>query len=305
MSSNVLVKLLEALVARLPTWHEMISPLKEEIKRLEAGIIGEEFIQKILVGQPYTLISDVTLEQQQIDFIVITERSCIVLEVKNIRGKIQLTDSPRQMIRELEDGSVNIFTSPVAQLENNVRAVRHFFKKYNWDLPIYGAICFPFNTATFSPFQSNYPILVGKDLLNFLARVQKGEMRISAKQVKQLARQLRQASVPYVRDPLCVRYKIDSANLKVGCRCPDCDHVGMTRKFAEWVCVRCGKCSRDAHKAALLEYAHMISDTITVAEAMEFLGIESRHVARRLLLDAKAKQEGSTNKSIYKLSRVM
>ena len=305
MSSKILVKLLEALVARLPTWHEMISPLNEEIKRLEPGITGEEFIQKILVGQPYKLISDVILEQQQIDFIVLTERSCVVLEVKNIRGKIQLTDSPRQMLRELDDGTVNIFTSPVAQLENNIRAVHHFFKKYNWNLPIYGAICFPFNTATFSPFQSNYPVLVGKDLLNFLARVQKGEMRITAKQVKQLARQLRQASVPYVRAPLCVRYKIDSADLKVGCRCPDCGHVGMTRKFAEWVCVRCGKCSRDAHKAALFEYAHMISDTITVAEVMEFLGVESRHVARRLLLDAKAKQEGSTNKSIYKLSRVM
>ena len=303
MSSKILVKLLEALVARLPTWHEMISPLNEEIKRLEAGITGEEFIQKILVGQPYKLISDVILEQQQIDFIVLTERSCVVLEVKNIRGKIQLTDSPRQMLRELDDGTVNIFTSPVAQLENNIRSVRHLFKKYNWDLPIYGAICFPFNTATFSPFQSDYPILVGKDLLNFLARVQKGEMRISSKQVKQLARQLRQASVPYMRDPLCVRYKIDFADLKVGCRCPDCGHVGMTRKFAEWVCVGCGKCSRDAHKAALFEYAHMIRDTITVAEAMEFLGVGNRSLARRLLLSTKAKRTGNTHQSKYVLRK--
>ena len=303
MSSKILVQLLEALVSRLPTWHEMIGSLKEEIKRLEAGIIGEEFIQKILDGQPYSLISDITLDQQQIDFIVLTERSCVVLEVKNIRGKIQLTDSPRQMIRELDDGTVNIFTSPVAQLENNVRSVRHFFKKHNWDLPIYGAICFPFNTATFSPFQSDYPILVGKDLLNFLARAQKGEMRVNSKQIKQLARQIRQASVPYARDPLCVRYKINFADLKGGCRCPECGHVGLTRKFAEWVCVRCGKCSRGAHEAALFEYAHMVSDTITVAEAMKFLGVESRFVARKMLLNSKAKQYGKTHKSLYKLKK--
>ena len=151
MSSKILVKLLEALVARLPTWHEVIEPITEEIKRLEAGIIGEEFIHKILDGQQYMLIPDVILDQQQIDLIVLSERSCVVLEVKNIRGKIQLTDTPRQMIREQGDGTINIFTSPVAQLENNLRAMRHFLNKHNWHLPLYGAICFPFNTATFSP----------------------------------------------------------------------------------------------------------------------------------------------------------
>ena len=304
MSSKILVKLLEALVARLPTWHEMIEPISEEIKRLEAGIIGEEFIHKILDGQQYILIPDVILDQQQIDLIVLTYRSCVVLEVKNIRGKIQLTDAPRQMIRERDDGTINIFTSPVAQLENNLRAMRNLLNKHNWTLPLYGAICFPFNTATFSPFKSDYPILVGKDILNFLARTQKGEAKIVAKQLKQMARQIRHASVGYARDPLCERYKIDFADLKGGCRCLACGHVGMTRKYAEWVCVRCGACSRNAHVAALFEYAHFVSDTITVAEAMKFLGVESRHVVRRLLLDAKAKQTGSTNKSIYKLKKV-
>ena len=128
-------------------------------------------------------------------------------------------------------------------------------------------------------------------------------MRITAKQVKQLARQLRQASVPYVRDPLCVRYKINVADLKVGCRCPACGHVGMTRKFAEWACVRCGKCSRDAHKAALFEYAHMVSDSITIAEAMEFLGVGNRSLARRLLISTKAKRIGNTHQSKYILRK--
>ncbi len=303
MSSKILVKLLEALVARLPTWHEMIEPITDEIKRLEAGIIGEEFIRKILDGQQYMLVPDVILDQQQIDLIVLSERSCVVLEVKNIRGKIHLTDSPRQMIREQGDGTINIFTSPVAQLENNLRAMRHFLNKHNWPLPLYGAICFPFNTATFSPFNSDYPVLVGKDILNFLARAQKGEPKIVAKQLKVLARQIRHASVGYARDPLCVRYKIDFPDLKGGCRCSACGFVGMTRKYAEWVCVRCGAYSRNAHVAALFEYAHFVSDTITVTEAMKFLGVESRHIARRLLLDAKAKQMGSTNKSIYKLKK--
>ena len=213
MSSKILVKLLEALVARLPTSHDLIGPLTEEMKRLEAGIIGEEFIHKILEGQQYLLISDVILDQQQIDLIVLSERSCVVLEVKNIRGKIQLTETPRQMIRELDDGTVNIFTSPVAQLENNLRAMHRLLKKHNCDLPLYGAICFPFNTSTFSPFKSDYPILVGKDILNFLARAQKSEAMVSAKQLKQLVRQIRQASVPYEREPLCVRYKINFADL--------------------------------------------------------------------------------------------
>ena len=305
MSSKSLVILLEALVARLPTWHEMTEPITEEIKRLEAGIIGEEFIHKILEGEQYILIPDVTLDQQQIDLILLSERSCVVLEVKNIRGKIHLTDSPRQMIREQDDGTVNIFTSPVAQLENNLRAMRLLLNKHNWPLPLYGAICFPFNTATFSPFKSDYPVLVGKDILNFLARTQRGEAKVSTKQLKVLARQIRQASVGYARGPLCARYKIDFADLKGGCRCPKCGYVGMTRKYAEWVCVRCGTISRTAHVAALFEYAHIVSDTITVAQAMKFLGVESRYVTRRLLLEAKAKQTGSTNKSIYKLKKVL
>ena len=305
MSSKTLVQLLEALVKRLPSWHEIIVSLTEEIKRLEAGIVGEEFIYKILEGQQYVLISDVVLDQQQIDLIVLSERSCVVLEVKNIRGKIHLTDKPRQMIRETGDGTVNIFTSPVAQLENNLRAMHRFLNKQNWDIPLYGAICFPFNTATFSPFKSDYPILVGKDILNFLARAQKSEAKtdFGTKQLKQLARQIRQASVPFVRDPLCVRYKIDVADLKIGCRCVECDYVGMTRKYAEWVCVRCGASSRTAHEAALFEYAHFVSDTITVAEAMKFLGVESRNVARRLLLSTNAKRIGNTHQSKYILKK--
>jgi hypothetical protein len=50
-----------------------------------------------------------------------------------------------------------------------------------------------------------------------------------------------------------------------------------------WLCDYCSFHSHTAHEAALREYATLIQTTISNTEARDFLQIQSRHVAYRLL----------------------
>lgn len=237
------------------------------------------------------------------DVLVISENGCTVLEVKNIKGKVRLTEAPRQLLRTNEDGTVNIFTSPVVQLENSIRALQHFFLKHKIELPIYGAISFPFHSAEISAPNCPYPIVVGKDLLNFLNSQPKIPIKFTSRQLQNVAKQIKHASRPFNRYPLCARFKIQSDELISGCRCNNCGTYGLERRFRSWHCSVCHYSNSNAHKQALHEYACLISEQISIQEAMKFLHVDCRFVAKRLLESNSLKRTGNTHQSKYTLKR--
>ncbi|MGV3488207.1 MAG: NERD domain-containing protein, partial [Tuberibacillus sp.] len=57
--------------------------------------------------------------------------------------------------------------------------------------------------------------------------------------------------------------------------------------------------STSAHEQAIYDYFLLIKPTITVAECCEFLCIESRHIAKRILQSMKLRSTGRTKGRIY------
>lgn len=174
--------------------------IQEELKRANSGEHGEYYISTLLETIPNVqVLHNLFLSQQQIDFLVFSESWCVIPEVKNIKGRIRLNQNPRQLIRLKEDGTEEIFQSPESQLEQNVAVIRLMLNQHGIELPIYSAIAFPFHNASFDEVGKT-PIVIGKDLLNFIRRVESRTKIIDPQRVAQL---LKSNSNPWHRFPLC------------------------------------------------------------------------------------------------------
>ncbi len=69
------------------------------------------------------------------------------LRVKNIKGKIEFIENPDQLIRTLPNGDIDGFDSPELQLKEYVYQLKNFFLNQGINIPVYGAIVFPFSSS--------------------------------------------------------------------------------------------------------------------------------------------------------------
>ena len=90
-----------AMLKRLRDGSELSDFIREEIRKMDAGVRGEnrlvERLRELRLHGKFCIFSDVCLElddwKVQIDCLLVTDRCCIVLESKNISGRCILTKS--------------------------------------------------------------------------------------------------------------------------------------------------------------------------------------------------------------------
>lgn len=71
----------------------------------------------------------------QIDFLVLCDRFALILEVKNILGKLTFDTEMRQLIRELDD-DIDIFDDPITQAEYLTDSLHQWLSERGLSLPI-------------------------------------------------------------------------------------------------------------------------------------------------------------------------
>lgn len=97
------------------------------------------------------------------------------------------------------------------------------------------------------------------------------------------------------------RMKVESHRLRKGVLCEKCQFQNiMYYHFGMWICSQCGDKSKDAINLALHQYRILISNRITNRELRDFVGIESKAVASKLLKRLKLEQLGS-GRGVYYL----
>ena len=100
---------------------------------------------------------------------------------------------------------------------------------------------------------------------------------------------------------LILEVKNIMSNLKNGVFCPECFYHSMKRKNGVWACYNCSFKSKDAHLAALIEYALLIKPTITNQELRRFLQIPSPSTANKLIASMNLSYTGETKGRVYNL----
>jgi hypothetical protein len=105
-----------------------------------------------------------------------------------------------------------------------------------------------------------------------------------------------------VYDPdVCELFQINKNELTMGVFCPKCDQPSMQYTRANWWCANCKHKSKTAHVEALIDYALLISPTITNQECKDFLYLPSRSITTHLLKALNLPHKGSTKSRCYNL----
>ena len=142
-------KMLEALVQRLPISNSKYTLYCEHLRRLQAGFAGEQFVDakwlELDLPFPHYFLHDFQTmndfgSTHQMDTVFLCPHFLLILEIKNITGKLSYDASFAQLTRTTTDDTVEGMTDPFLQLERHVVWMKKLLQKERIDLPVLHAV---------------------------------------------------------------------------------------------------------------------------------------------------------------------
>ncbi|MFC3211896.1 nuclease-related domain-containing protein [Planomicrobium okeanokoites] len=304
---------LKRLLYRLPEQHAQRTFIEKEIYKSAAGKRGEERLeQKVAefhVDGDYKFLRNVTLAigdwKVQIDGLLLTDRGAIVIESKNISGKLLFDAANGEFSRTDRDGMRTVMNDPTSQLNKHVRFMDQFFKSQKIKLPVKGLVVFTSKECEFlTKPKSNY-VCKTYQLVDYLLHIhQTLPMESTQINLLKISKLLQKHRAPYKRVPLCHQFLIDKADLRTGILCTQCkQHTLQKKKRVGWICSRCKTVDSDAFKLAVQEYFSLVDIELNNRRLREFCQISSVYVTSRLLGTMELEQNGALRNRVYQLKK--
>lgn len=288
------ILVLEALLRRLPPAHKARRKLEEDLAYSQKGFEGEKSVDRFtaaLLQTNFTILHDVYLYNKnasfQIDSLIIGPHCIFVVEIKNYVGTVTFDFILKQFTRE-HNGKITGFRNPITQASTNKLLLTEWLADRNiTDIPIYPLV------AISDPSTIIKVIPEDRDISNVLMHgeyMSQQVMKIDQELEGRRHGHLHQKVGSMVLGKCEVynfdfrqKYGIDSKDILGGVQCPECGMLGMMRGYKYWECKHCGKTDSDAYMRALHDYLLLIKPSISNSECMQFLQMQSRHLASRLL----------------------
>ena len=304
---------LGSLIGRLPAVHLQRNYLEGKLHRTVAGIRGEDRMRKRFVEfQPkeeFHVLWDIGLAigswKTQFDGIVLTERCAIIIDSKNISGKLHFDEKTGEFYRFDDSDVKGVFDDPRIQLNKNIRFLKDWFELKKIHLPVSGLIVFTPKNCEFIVRPKSKHICKVYQMPEYLFQILKAFPLVAdPPKLLKLKKQIIAAHLPYPRTPICGKYYVDVRDIRNGVWCEECQTYGMKRIKKSWQCPRCGSRDRQAHRFALREYFSLIDDYITNQAFREWCGVESRFTAARMLAQFDLEIiNGKTKSQSYRLKQ--
>ncbi|WP_419959411.1 nuclease-related domain-containing protein [Psychrobacillus sp. BM2] len=296
------------LLERLSPQHPQYARISKEIGAIKAGDYGEKIVYKELeqTKLPYEcyifhkmfLFAEYAFE---LDFLIITPYGAVILEVKNIIGELEFSTNPSQLIQRKEDGKLNKYPCPANQLSEYKYQLSQFFRRYNMSVPIHGVVIFASRNSFITQSVNTVKIIYRNEIRSYLRSLPKHNSTLSNEQMEKIKEILlsRPSSSPII--PLIDHFSIPFEDLKLGVKCECCGFIGMQKIIRTWYCPACKKTNSDAHHKAISTYFSLCKETITNKECREFLLLNNRHEAKRILSSSLLIKSGNSAATFYKL----
>ncbi|MFB5085916.1 nuclease-related domain-containing protein [Psychrobacillus sp. PGGUH221] len=281
-----------ALLKRLRVDSGMKEFIRNEIRKKEAGIRGEERLlrklKELRLPGPFRIFSDVGLHiddwRVQIDCIVVTDSCCIVIESKNMSGNLNFDIDTEEFYRIEEESIEKSFPNPYYQLMRNIRFMKEFLNKSFPELKVSGAIVMTSKSCRIRNKPSHYPIFKLESIIEKIIHLNNNSPSLLLDHHLDIIEKLIQKKQSaFVYSPLCEHYHISPNDIILGVECPNCGVIGMERISTTWTCLACNKNNRYAHISAVEEYFWLIKKEITNKDFRKFCGVKSIHSASRML----------------------
>lgn len=305
----LVILILEALCRRLSPNHPKYQEIQEELGRRRAGFQGEvafDYYLRFLPKDKYMILHDLNLPDGdyncQIDTLLISQEYALIIELKNMAGKLVFDTENEQFIQinnEREKG----YPYPITQAERHQEYLRKLLKEHKYpSMPIEYEVVISNSYTTY--------VVTGKNTHKVKPRVCKADVfqnKISyfenqhtkpvleARGLRKLCRLLmKMNTVP--TSYILRKYGINKHNLSIGVFCPRCSYFPMIEKRAKWFCPSCKTYSKDAHISALMDYFLLIDSQITNQQFRDFCHITSPHTSKRFLISANLSYDPRTKK---------
>ncbi|SHT19505.1 Nuclease-related domain [Mycobacteroides abscessus subsp. abscessus] len=240
----------------------------------------------------------------QIYFLVLTTRLALILETKNIMGKLFFDSGFGQLIR-MKDGEENGFQDPLTQARRQQDMLsKWLLKDGGVRVPIeyFVVVSNPSSIIRTDPGKAHLfkRVIHGNKLperINGLGSKFKLDV-LDQRGVKRVCKLLLKSHRPTEYDALG-RFGLSPSDISIGVQCGACGKLRMERVYGKWYCADCGNNDANAHMSALKDYFYLIKPTITNQEFRDFMLLESPDVAKRLLNELNLGYSGSNKGRIY------
>jgi hypothetical protein len=308
----LVILILEALCRRLPKNYPNYQEIKEELGRRRAGYQGEmafDYYLRFLPKDKYFILHDLNLPDGdyncQIDTLLITPEYALIIEVKNMAGKL-IFDTENEQFIQINNEKEKGYTYPIAQAERHQEYVRNLLAAHKFPpIPIEYIVVISNKNSTY--------VITGKNAHKVKPHVCKADVFLNkirffenqftnplldAKDLRKLCRLLMKiTTVP--SNYILRKYGINKLDLFTGVFCPYCNIFPIERKHSKWFCPTCTIYSKDAHINTLMDYFLLIDTKITNEQFRNFCHITSSHISKRLLLSANLISSGINKGRTY------
>jgi hypothetical protein len=299
----------KALLGRIHSNHPRIPEIEKNYKNKMAGYNGEkslDFYLSLLSDSKYYIFHGLRLLYKnyyfQIDTLILCAQFALILEVKNIAGKLYFDKDFHQMTRTRNDMKER-YKNPVAQARLQAFKLKKWLQKHHYvDLPIqYLFVNSNERAILISNSKSMNRNICNSEFLN--DKIEQIENyynidKLDAKDLRKIKRLLLTSHIPANPDILQT-YKISPKEILTGVRCPYCDYLAMKYKRGKWECPNCKEKSNSAHIQAIQDYFLLIKPSITNSELRCFLHIESPKIAHKILTSMDLPYTGKFKDRVY------
>ncbi len=294
------------LIERLSPQHPQYTRISKEIGAIKAGDYGEEVIYKVLEQMkiPYKcyIFHKVFLFAEfafELDFLIITPYGVVILEVKNIIGELEFSTNPSQLIQRKEDGRITKYPCPANQLNEYKYQLSQFFLQYNISVPIHGVVIFASRNSFVKHSVSGVKIMYRNEMRSYLRHFPENSSTLSQKEMEKIKEVILRSSYSPPSIPLIEYFSISLKDLKLGVKCENCGFIGMQKIARTWYCPTCKENNSYAHKKAVSTYFSLCKETITNKECREFLLLNNRYEAKRILSSSDLVKYGKGSNTYY------
>lgn len=294
------LKALQSLDKRLSRHHEKKHIIQKELYAVQAGYAGELELDAYMTDfnpdYPYALLNDLYLQNNriyfQIDALLITPSTIIVIEVKNYAEKTVITENPMQFIKTYKNGDRKARPNVINEVKRKIHHLQKWLYKKGIHTPIDGLITFAHtNELAIENTNLEMKILSNDEAPTYLESLPVQPQSLNEKTIKKVARELAKHHKEYNPFPISTRYGIKPSEIQPGVLCPSCKQIGMKWRTEKWNCP-CGYHDKHAHLHTIDEWFMLIQSTITNLEFRHFTKQPNPNVARTLLKKSNLKQHG-------------
>jgi ribosomal protein L37AE/L43A len=299
-----------ALLRMLPHHHIVRKDVIRDLKKFMKGYYGERdccYYLSLLPDEKYLIFHALRLKDKkefQMDIVLLSRAFILIIEVKNIAGKLIFKKGSDQVIQVYENEETGL-PNPIAQVNRQRSQFLNWLNKWKIKgLPVEHLVINSKTSTIIETTPDNMQIfnhLIFAEKL--LEKIQELEERHPTPQTTQktltsLSDFLLQEHLDTISN-LSEIYNLSKKDLIIGVNCPLCKNSIMKWTAGNWVCIKCKSISKTAHLQTVDDYFFIIGPTITRREFREFLQIESDVCARRKLLSLNLPHTGTKRGTKY------